>query len=159
MASDYSKWHTKQQAADIIGVSTKTIEQLAKTPDLEQAIWKRPKGMPIAVFNPGDVTRLAHERHPQRPYEPPANGNGDPPIDVAPSMELAVQPDAGRFLTWLQEQFSVALPHTKLFLTVREAAAVSGLPIEYLLRELRAGRLAAIKSGGWRIRRADLEKL
>ncbi len=48
-----------------------------------------------------------------------------------------------------------------LFLTIDEAAAVSGLSAAYLRRAIKAGELLARKTGrgGWRIRRKDLEQL
>ena len=43
MPQDYSTWLTKQQAAEVIGVSTKLIEALAKEKKLQAAKWKRPE--------------------------------------------------------------------------------------------------------------------
>ena len=47
----------------------------------------------------------------------------------------------------------------KLFLTLAEAAAYSGLPKSYLHGLIGEGKLKAIKAGGWRIRRSDLEQI
>jgi excisionase family DNA binding protein len=46
-----------------------------------------------------------------------------------------------------------------LFLTVAEAAAVTGLTQAYLRRQIDGGFLSAVKDRGWRIRRRDLEQL
>jgi hypothetical protein len=47
----------------------------------------------------------------------------------------------------------------KLFLTVPEAAAISGFSQAYLRRKCQAGWTGAIKDGAWKIRRRDLEAL
>jgi hypothetical protein len=80
---DYSTWLTKQQAADALKVSTKTVEQLAKDRKIEQAAWRpQDRGAQRAVYNPDDVTRIAAARQPDRPafvlpaVVTPANGNG-----------------------------------------------------------------------------------
>ncbi len=47
----------------------------------------------------------------------------------------------------------------KLFLNVKEAARYSGLPQSLIRRLIHAQKLNAIKAGGWRIKRTDLEQL
>lgn len=60
---DYSTWLTKQQAAEACGCHVHTIERLAEANQLQVAKWKRPQGgSPIAVYNPGDVERIAQGR-------------------------------------------------------------------------------------------------
>ena len=54
----------------------------------------------------------------------------------------------------------MTVAETKLFLTVREAAAVTGLRPIYLRRAITAGTLPAERDGPtWKIRRRDLEQL
>src|SRR5690242_7615945 len=94
--ADYSTWLTKQQAAEVLEVSTKTIEQYAKTGDLQQADWRRPEGGPrIVVYHPRDVERLRKERNPEAPaFILPAE---DKP--AAASKEIAVrQPTPEQFM-------------------------------------------------------------
>jgi excisionase family DNA binding protein len=184
---DYTTWLTKQQAADAIGVSTKTIEQLTKDKKLEQARWRRPDGGPeLAVYHPDDVARIAQERRPARPPfvlpagvpgngQAAANGNGhaDHP---ALSQALAVPPatpagyDAVRLfmetmVTAVMSQSSQTSQNSQkspgLFLTLAEAATFSGLPQTDLRRLIAAGELPVRKTGrgGIRIRRRDLELL
>ena len=50
-------------------------------------------------------------------------------------------------------------PIHKLFLTFAEASEFSGLSFEYLEKLVSEHKLTAIDDGGWKIRRADLEKL
>jgi hypothetical protein len=62
-AVDYATWLTKQQAADAIGVSTKTIEAFAKDQKIQQAAWRpQGRGAERAVYNPDDVARMVQER-------------------------------------------------------------------------------------------------
>ena len=50
-------------------------------------------------------------------------------------------------------------PIPKLYLTLEEASEFSGLSFEYLEQLVKQHKLTAIDDGGWKIRRADLEKL
>ena len=47
----------------------------------------------------------------------------------------------------------------KVFLNLKEAAEYSGLSKAWLMREIKAGKIKAIKTGGWRIRRSELLQL
>lgn len=47
----------------------------------------------------------------------------------------------------------------KLYLTIQQAAAYSGLSQAYLKRAIAAKTLPAIRDRGWRIRKKDLEAL
>jgi excisionase family DNA binding protein len=173
---DFSTWLTKQQAAAAIGVSTKMVEQLAKDRRLEQAAWRRPTGGPaLAVYNPDDVARIASERHPApAPFVLPAvrdvagNGTRTRAGNHAPGQEMLLAPATSadelvrEFLHGLLR--AATTPPTsenseKLFLTLPEAAAVSGLSQAYLRRLIKDEALPAIRDRGWRIRRKDLEAL
>jgi excisionase family DNA binding protein len=173
---DYATWLTKQQAAEAIGVTTKTVEQLAKDRKLEQAFWRRPTGGPqLAVYNPDDVARIAQERHQApAPFVLPAvpaatgNGNGRRHTNSGASHALAVP--AADSADDLVRQFlhgllrAATTPQTsqnseKLFLTVDEAATASGLSRGYIRRLIRDQKLPAVRCRGWRIRRRDLEQL
>ena len=50
-------------------------------------------------------------------------------------------------------------PRHKLFLTLKEAAHYSGMSRAWLLRKIKAEELPAVKDGGWKIRRSDLEQI
>ena len=86
---DYATWLTKEQAAEAIGVTTKTVERFVQAGQIQQARWQPEGRGPIrAVYQPDDVARLAQERRPGPlpPFllpvgatgslEPPTNGNG-----------------------------------------------------------------------------------
>lgn len=174
--ADYSTWLTKQQAAEAIGVSTKTVEQLADDGKLEKQFWRRPTGGPqLAVYNPDDVARIAQERHPAPgpfvlPAVPAAAGNGhgrrrssaDPQALTVASAAAPGDDLVREFLHGLLR--AAATPATsenseKFFLTIPEAAALSGFSRAYLRRKCRTGWSGAIKDVAWKIRRKDLEQL
>ncbi len=172
---DYSHWLTKQQAADAIGCSTKTVEQLAKEKRLHAAMWRRPEGGPrIAVYHPGDVDLIRKEKNPDaEPFM--VRVEAEPLADSAPaqSTALAAPNSAEQFMRVLLavagasqssekkfSTFSEVRLSERLFLTIPEAADYSGLPQSHIRRLMGEGKLEAMKTGaGWRIRRVDLEKL
>ncbi len=175
---DYSTWLTKQAAADAIGVSTKTIEQLAKDKQIEQAAWRpQNRGMPRAVYQPDDVARIAAERRGEAaPFvlppgvPPPANGNGHRPVNALTigTQALPSGEDVLRLVFALAQQrltsgssggSSSSERVEKPFVTIREASGMTGLTQAYLRRQVEAGTLPAIRDRGWRIRRKDLEAL
>ena len=50
-------------------------------------------------------------------------------------------------------------PIPRLYLTLEEASAFSGLSFEYLERLIEEQKITAVDDGGWKIRRTDLENL
>jgi len=157
----YASWLTKDQAMEVIGVGRRTLEQLAKDGQLEVGKRKVPGGLWNAVYNPEDVKRVAHERHPSKPFVlpvgsvVPANGNGN--YELVPTAPLEL---AGPALTFAQALRDVVRhPAGKWMLSVKEAAEQSGWTETYIRRAIADGRLPAVKDRGWRIRRPDLEKL
>lgn len=163
---DYSTWFSKQEAADAIGVSTKTIEQLAKDGKLQSARWKKPTGVTVAVYHPEDVQHVRKERNPEAdPFIlPPDRSIPEPSRALAP-----VAPGAEQFFRALaaavgssqsSEKVSEVRIPERLFLSIPDAANYSGLPQTHIRRLLADKKLKGMKTGaGWRIRRADLEKL
>ena len=180
---EYATWLTKQQAADRLGVSTKTVEVFAKEKKLEQAVWRpQGRGMPRVVYHPDDVDRMAAERRGEAvpfvlPAGPPGNGNGHatlarstaPPADLDVRRALAAGltefAAALRSLSSESSQSSQSSQRSEtsqtptLYLTIAEASAFAGLSQAYLRRKCQAGWTGAIKDGAWKIRRKDLEAL
>lgn len=169
---------TKQQAADRIGVTTKTIERLTHDGKLHPMRWRRPTGGPeLVVYDPDEVDRIAQARQPG-PAAPilvpvtkalPSNGNGSGASALAhmestldPSgIQLAPSEDFFRVLVAAAARVLSETSQTPtLYLTIQEAAALSGLSRAYVQRAVEAGTLKAIRDGRrWRIRRTDLEAL
>lgn len=176
---DYSTWLTKAQAAEALKVSTKTIEQWAKEQKLGQAFWRRDgRGNELAVYDPDDVARIALERRRAAvpvilPADPTTNGNGHGSLAAVSPFSNFEEARRAYVLEFFSE-FAGALravsaehPPTsessqnseKLFLTISEASAVSGLSVAYLKRRITDKSLPAERDRGWKIRRKDLEAL
>jgi hypothetical protein len=172
---NFSTWLTKDQAAAAIGVSTKTVEKLAQDGQLQQTVWRpQGRGAARAVYHPDDVTRIAQQRRPGLPAfvvpagaAGPANGNGAGAMQTLSSVSAAspTGEDVLRlvFAAALRQLTSEKPPTSekseKLFLTLDEAVALSGLSPANLRRRCRSGWPGAIKDRGWKIRRKDLESL
>jgi excisionase family DNA binding protein len=161
---DPSDWLTKAQVADVIGVSTKTVEKLAADKQLQQASVRRAGKPPIVVYHPGDVERVRKERNPEGdafvvpPSQTPEMVDGKETAVVPRTGEPTA---AGAFAS-LMNQFGngarVRLSE-RMFLNIKEASELTGLTQIYLTRRIKDGTLPAIRDGAWKIRRSDLEKL
>jgi excisionase family DNA binding protein len=177
---DYSTWLTKQQAAEAIGVTTKSIERFVQEGKIQQARWRRPTGGPeLAVYHPDDVARIAQARQPG-PLPPflvpggaPAstNGNGHggltPITPITPSPFSNVEEARRAFVVGLSEfagllkTVSQTSETSTLWVTVPEAAAILGFPQADVRRLIHDGELNCRRTGrgGIRIRRTDLGAL
>lgn len=165
-----STWLTKQQAADAIGVTTKTVERWAQAGKLQQGTRRRTDGGPeIVVYHPDDVARLAKERQQEAaPFVLPvgSNGsNGDHGGDqlVTSGDQLVTRTGDEQLRALFAAAVQLAMSQTSqtptLFLTLAEASAVSGLSVSCLRRLITDKTLKAVRDRGWRIRRRDLEQL
>jgi len=176
---DFEHWLTKQQAAAEIGVSTKTVEAFAKEQRLRCVLdFKRATGGPrIAIYHPEDVADIAAARRagPLPPAVPPAPpvrpvGRVVPAADAGPSgpsgLSRMASTTADTIVQALTAAFEKSQKHggtslmsdlaLKLYLTIPEAARLSGLTEARIRRQCQDGTLPALKDGGWKIRRADL---
>ena len=145
-------WFTKYQAAAFLQVSEKTIERLARKGEIRRETRKRPGVRPSPVYCPEDLDRVKNAQTPQVAVLPPQAEAGGVPALIPPRVELP------SFLQSLLSGADVPL-RDKLFLSVKEAVRFSGLPESTIRRLLRSGKLPGVKTGGWRIRRGDLEEL
>ena len=145
-------WFTKSQAASVLRVSEKTIERLATKGEIRRATRKRPGVRPSPVYCPEDLDRVKNAQTPPAVVMPPQAEAGGVP---------ALAPRAGELSAFLQSLITGAdVPlRDKLFLSVKEATRFSGLPESTIRRLLRSGKLPGVKTGGWRIKRSDLEQL
>jgi excisionase family DNA binding protein len=144
------------------------LRKLARDGQLQQAERKRPGKPPQAVFHPGDVERVAKERNPDPgPFVIPAEIDHGSQAVTALVTANGAAPGIVAIMGRLAEALEAMSrpPQTpasqKLFLTLHEAADLSGLPVAHLRRLLRDGKLdGAVKTGGgWRVRRTALEQL
>ena len=143
-------WLTKTQAAGFLQVSEKTIERLATKGDVRRSTRKRPGVRPLPVYAPDDLQKVKDSQIPK--------------VEILPAQEkAALVPalDPRRDLpSFLQTLFPSDLPlRDKLFLTIKEAARFAGLPQATIRRLIHAGKIPAVKAGGWRIKRSGLEQL
>jgi len=177
---DYSTWLTKDQAAQAIGVTPKSIERFADAGTIQSTRWQPGGRGPMrVVYHPDDVAKLAQERKPG-PLPPflvpgskrlPANGTGhsSTALERRPPAEddlLRTGDDLLHALTLLMgkvmsqtSQTSERIGGDRLYLTLPEAAAWTGLTEAYLRRKCRDGSLKAVKDQAWKIKRTDLETL
>jgi len=182
---DYSQWLTKQQAADVLDVSTKTIEAFAESGKLQTTRWRRPSGGPkISVYHPADVETLRRERFPdaESPFVMPApasfppmprtvsqkseNGTNDIRIDGRANAamlqllrNLLNSPGSQKLLEASEKRKPEVPLHHRVYLTVREAAAYLGRPERHIRAMIQSGELPANTAGHTRVRRRDLDGL
>ena len=143
-------WLTKTQAAAFLKISEKTIERLAAKGDLRRATRKRDGIRPLPVYNPDDLEQIRQSQTPRVEIVPQAE---------PPQQQPALVPRAD-LPSLLKNLFPSDPPlRDKLFLTIKEAARFAGLPQATIRRLIRSAALPAVKAGGWRIKRSDLEAL
>jgi hypothetical protein len=168
--TDYTGWLTKAEAAAAIGVTTKTVERLTADGQIQQGATQRQgRGPTRAVYHPDDVARVAQERR-QSPaafvlpagVTSPVNGSeyGSPAgLQIAtPELSSSGQ-DLLRAFAVALRTMSEKSETPALFLTIPEAAALSGLSQANLRRRCQSGWSGAMKDVAWKIRRKDLEEL
>ena len=193
---DYSNWLTKQEAAEAIGCSTKTVETLAKAKKLQQGLRGHlGRGASARVYHPDDVTREAAARRPRNEgFLVPAMERAVPMVteSVRKAMQAMEQPVPAPVSRWPEavtvhvdgaEEFGAVLQKfiepffqntrsrlaelsenvslsEKLYLTIPEAVALSGLPAGIVLRAARAGMgFQPGNKRGWLIRRDRLMEM
>ena len=111
------------------------------------------------VFSPDDIEALRGDQDQIEAF--PVATERDAPGTALARRDTAVS-TVGVLAQLLADRLSPAprVPvERKVLLNLREAAEYSGMPKAWLLREIKAGELKAIKAGGWRIRRSDLEQI
>ena len=144
------EWFTKSQAAAVLQVSEKTIERLARKREIRRETRKRPGVRPLPVYDPDDLQKVKDSQIPQVEVVPQT--------EVGQTQALAPRADLPSFLQALFPAADMPL-RDKLFLTIKEAARYSGLPQSTIRRLIHSGKIPAVKAGGWRIKRSDLEQL
>lgn len=167
--TDYSTWLTKQAAADEMGVSVKTIENLGVQLKLASALWRNPAGGPnMRVYSPDDVQRLTVARQTAggARFTGPVSGavTVAPPLPVGLAIPAAGQPspELGKFLEALElaTQPTKQVLTTKLCLTIPEAAEFAGVSKKLIHGLCVDGTIGAFQDGRvWRIPRARLTAL
>ena len=156
MGDQLGHWKSAAEAAEILKCSEKTISRMAAQGKIEKALRRVPGRKPMPVFNPRDIDRMHSQTVDLKPF-PVEAVKEEKALARAPS-----QDGAKLFAQLLADRLGSpqAVPlERKLFLSLEEASEYTGMPKGWLRRQIKSGELPAILSGGWRIRRADLEKL
>lgn len=154
MTPDLSLWLTEPEAAARLGISERTLSRKHERSGFPaRALRPVPGRKPVPVYSPDDVATL--EQSANVPTVLPAS---------VPALRAGAQSEAlARFdAVWFSfldrlgvAQRTDAVP--RLWLTVKEAAAYSGLSQAMLYRLCNDGRIVAVKDNGWKIRRDALD--
>ena len=183
--TDLSTWLPIADAAARIGCSTRTVERLAAAKKLEARLRRQDGTPPVMVLSPESVAEVAAGRRREAaPFVVASvgngNGNGHPSgvkklhagtdlarvqtFEDARAAMVAVVTDLARELHAAisppSPPVAETLAESRLFLTIPEAAVLTGLSQAYLRRKCQEGWAGAFKDGStWKLRRGDLETL
>ena len=149
-------WKTQAEAAVILKCSQKTVGRMAAQKKIQRVLRRVPGRKPMPVFNPDDIEAIRAEMVQVEPF--PVQERGE----VKSLARQTSQGGIDLLAQLLADRISpdlVVPVEQKVFLNLKEAAEYSGLPKAWLMREIKNGKIKAIKAGGWRIRRAELEQL
>jgi excisionase family DNA binding protein len=144
-------WETKEQAAQRLGMSPRSLERLITNNELQTTMVKQVGARSFrAILRASTDALIAIRQHQQ--------------ITQHPNLPIAnAMTGLAALVERQQDANSGALPvplERKIYLTIREASAFSGLSMAYLRRLMDSKKLKWIRDGQQpKIRRADLEKL
>jgi hypothetical protein len=156
---DLSLWPSKAQAAEALNISERTLDRrLIACKRIETRMRPRSDGRkPEVVCNPEDVRALFAER--KGAVVMPARTAVSFPPQLPAYAGLNVQ----ELARTVQSVMAIAMPAkvdtSKLWLTLKEASAYSGLSMALLQRLARDGAVQAVKDNGWKFRRYGLDSL
>lgn len=143
----YEDWPTLAEVVQQTSLSERTLHRMIKNNLIRREYRREPGKKPVIVLDPEYVFGLT-----QRKVHPIATPPALPATVTHPATVL--QPDMVQLLSALT-QSPVPL-RDKMYLTLKEAAMLSGLPQAYVLRKIKEGAISAVKVPGWRIHREDL---
>jgi hypothetical protein len=182
MTTPDNTWLDKQQAAEVLGISTKTVEQLANDGVITKAKYRRDgRGPQLSVYQPEQIHQLAQERRetPGAFVRPTGTPESAPHLILGSAVPAVVENMAEAMLQALKAQYAETLRNLqtansqsansqshansqsfrKHVLTILEAVEVSGFSEAYIRRACREGRLVTHKDRGWKIQRTSLRNL
>ncbi len=152
-----SDWLTLAETKDRLKASQSTVERRVEAGALKTKFSPRPGRKPEKLYRRADVERLEKE-------EEAGNSRSPSPVVAMrkpPTSELALSPTTFSAIGDLMKQWGTQLPlREKLWLSLAEAAAYSGLGEGYLMGLLETGKVHAVKGGPhgqWRIGRVSLD--
>lgn len=160
------QWITKEEAGARLGsperpLSARRVLELAKAGRLQSTLVRDDNNGHMTVrIHAGSVERFIFERdnpsngEEKRAVQPRGPRNSHDPHDL---IEQVI-----RYLATIARP-ALSAPSARLWLTITESAAYSGLPVTVISELIRQDRLKAMdvgrrrRGGRWRIRRVDLE--
>jgi excisionase family DNA binding protein len=143
-------WPSKQEVIERLGIGLRTLERKIQLGEVRKDFRPTLGSKPIVVIHPGDVAKL------ERLTLKPIPGERQ---DAASSPPVKSEKTTRRHNAAIEAVFSRDELGRKLYLTLDEAAFLSGLSRPYLERQRDAGILPCFKDGNcWKIRRIDLER-
>jgi excisionase family DNA binding protein len=162
--ADFSTWPTKHEARlQLGGVPERTFDRWLADHNVKVAYRNVTGRRPVPVVDPAGIATIEREmmQVAHRPAPVPATQEkAGPPahaLDIPPAWrEMAATLLVNLSALAVQAQ---APPLPALFFTLEEASTYSGLPRDLLTRLIRARKLPAWSSGGYRISRKDLDAL
>lgn len=148
--SDTVEWIDKFEAAKRLGLSVTRVLGIAGKGQIRTKPGRNKRGQPINLLHLGDIRTMVSERENPpivRPYQ-----------RVEDTVKSTAVQDNGENPTF------VAPKPCKPWITIDEAAEISGLPASTIKGLIELTQLPAIDcgprpGGRWRIKRSDLEKL
>jgi excisionase family DNA binding protein len=144
-------WLTKAECAARLACSEKTIERLVRRGQLHRRTRHRTGKKRMPVYSPDDIGKIQEQNARAAPGAP---GTALAAIGKQRGDVLALFTEA------LERRNAPATPQApNAYLTVDQAAAYIGRTTTFIRRAIKDKSLPAVRDGGWRIRKADLEKL
>ena len=110
----------------------------------------------MPVFNPDDIEAIRAETAQPKPF--PVGKRVEEKALAPRSRQSGIDLLAQLLADRISPARAVPVEQ-KVFLNLKEAAEYSGLSKAWLMREIKTGKIKAIKTGGWRIRRSELLQL
>jgi len=168
---DFSKWPTETKAAELLGVSVRSVRRFSAEGKLRKSKRQVIAGRrPLAVYNPEDIARIKAEQEMQQGSQfkigSGAQGQGLALVEtaVATSVREAIKELLAPLMEILDERLTAATQTRQdappLFMTIRAASKCSGLSQVLLRRMIASGELNVLRDGrSAKLRRTDIEMI
>jgi hypothetical protein len=167
-ATDLSSWYTLEQTIDKLQTSARSVYRLRDEQKIRWAT-RREKGVrPTPVYNPDDVEAIRKSRDEKvvAKIAPPNAENGEltkaTTTTTTPKtlMRAATREDSfGLFMEFIQRGMATqsAVSQVRLFMTIKEASAYSGLSQALLRRLCKNSVIPSLKDQGVKIAKSDID--
>jgi excisionase family DNA binding protein len=149
-SDDKPTWFTKQEAAQIIGCSIRSVERLVERGELKQKFLRVANRRPIAILDPAGVEKAKQKTVAAIPPAMTEHGTALLPRTVQSSDVMTTIASSVALLQGKE---------LKMFLTLQEAADFTGLTRTFIERLIAEGKLPAIRDRFVKVRRTDLLRL